>query len=59
MEPCNEGETGERKKWSKLKIRASGPIISWQTKAEDIKAVTDFTFLVSMITVDGDSSHKI
>ena len=36
-----------------------GPITSWQTEGEDIEAVTDFTFLGSMITADGDSSHEI
>ena len=32
---------------------------SWQIEREDMEAVTDFTFLGSMITADGDSSHKI
>ena len=43
----------------KTKIMATGPITSWQTKGEDMKAVTDCTFLGSMITADGDSSHEI
>ena len=38
---------------------ATGPITSWQIEVEDMEAVTDFTFLGSMITADGDSSHKI
>ena len=38
---------------------ATGPITSWQIEGEDMKVVTDFTFLGSMITADGDSSHKI
>ena len=42
----------------KTKIMATGPI-SWETEGEDIEAVTDFIFLVSMITADGDSSHEI
>ena len=38
---------------------ATGPITSWQIEGEDMEAVTDFTFLGSMITADGDSSHEI
>ena len=40
---------------------ASGPIISWQTliKGEKVETVTDFIFLGSKITVDGDCSQKI
>ena len=38
---------------------ATGPITSWQIEGEDMEAVTDLTFLGSMITADGDSSHKI
>ena len=41
------------------KIMASGPIISWQIEGEKVEAVTDFTFLGSKITVDGDCSHEI
>ena len=40
----------------KMKITASGPITSWQIDGE---TVTDFTFLGSKITADGNSSHKI
>ena len=54
------------KKWpeaqhkkNNTKIMATGPISSWQTEGEDMEAVTDFTFLGSMITADGNSSHKI
>ena len=36
----------------KIKIMASGPIISWQIKGEKVEAVTDFIFLVSRITAD-------
>ena len=43
----------------KKKIMATGPITSWQIEGEDMEAVTDFTFLGSMITADGDNSHKI
>ena len=38
---------------------ASGPITSWQIEGEKVEAVTDFLFLGSKITVDGDCSHKI
>ena len=43
----------------KTKIMATGPITSWQIEGEEMEAVTDFTFLGSMITAGGDSSHKI
>ena len=36
---------------------ASGPIISWQIDGEIMETVTDFIFLASKITVDGDCSH--
>jgi len=38
---------------------ASGPITSWQVDVEKMETVTDFMFLGSKITVDGDCSHKI
>ena len=38
---------------------ASSPIISWQIEGEKVEAVTDFLFLGSKITVDGDCSHEI
>ena len=38
---------------------ASGPITSWQTKGENVKVVTDFLFLGSKITMDGDCSHEV
>ena len=37
----------------------SGPITSWQIDGEKVEAVTDFLFLGSKITVDGDCSHEI
>ena len=43
----------------KTKIMASGPIISWQIDGETMETVTDFTFLGSKITADGDCSHEI
>ena len=42
-----------------LKIMASGPITSWQIKAEKVETVTDFIFLSSKITADGNSSHEV
>ena len=38
---------------------ASGPITSWQTEGEKVETVTDFIFLGSKITADGDYSHEI
>ena len=43
----------------KTKIMASGPITSWQTDGETMETVTDFIFLGSKITADGDCSHEI
>ena len=43
----------------KTKIRASGPITSWQIDRETMETVTDFLFLGSKITADGDCSHEI
>ena len=43
----------------KTKIMASGPITSWEIKGEKVEAVTDFIFLGSKITADGDCSHEI
>ena len=43
----------------KPKIMASSPISSWQIKGEKVEVVTDFLFLGSKITVDGDCSHEI
>ena len=43
----------------KTKIMASGPITSWQIDGETIETMTDFIFLGSKITVDGDCSHEI
>ena len=41
------------------KIMASGPITSWQIDGETMETVTDFIFLGSKITADGDCSHEI
>ena len=43
----------------KTNIMASGPITSWQIDGETVVTVTDFIFLGSKITADGDCSHEI
>ena len=43
----------------KMKIMASGPITSWEIDGETVVTVTDFIFLGSKITADGDCSHEI
>ena len=43
----------------KTKIMASGPVTSWQTVGETVETVSDFIFLGSKITADGDYSHEI
>ena len=43
----------------KTKMMASGPITSWQTDGETMETMTDFIFLGSKITADGDCSHEI
>ena len=42
-----------------MKIMASGPINSWQIDGDTMETVTDFIFLGSKITADGDCSHEI
>ena len=43
----------------KTKIMVSGPIISWEIDGETVETVSDFIFLGSKITADGDCSHEI
>ena len=43
----------------KTKIMASGPITSWELDGETVETVSDFIFLDSKITADGDCSHEI
>ena len=43
----------------KTKIMASGPITSWEIDGETVETVSDFIFLSSKITADGDCSHEI
>ena len=56
-------EKSEKADWKlniqKNKIMASSPITSWQVDGEKVETVTNFIFLGSKITVDGDCSHKI
>ena len=60
MKVKEEGEkVGLKLNIQKTKIMASGPITSWQIDAETMETVTDFIFLGSKITADGDYSHEI
>ena len=52
-------KAGLKSNIQKTKIMASGPITSWQIDEETMETVTDFIFLVSKITADGDCSHEI
>ena len=54
-----ECKTGLKLNIQKTKIMASIPITSWQIDGEKVEAGTDFIFLGSKITEDGDSSHEI
>ena len=53
------GKVGLKLNIQKTKIMASGPITSWQIDGETLETVTDFIFLGSKITADGDCSHDI
>ena len=53
------GKVGLKFNIQKTKLMASGPITSWQIDEEPMETVTDFIFLGSKITVDGDCSHEI
>ena len=60
MEVKEESEkVGLKLNIQKIKIMASGPITSWQIDGETVEIVTDFIFLGSKITADGDCSHEI
>ena len=52
-------EVGLKLNIQKMKIMASSFIISWQTNGETMETVTEFIFLGSTITADGDCSHEI
>ena len=55
----NSEKIGLKLNIQKSKIMASGPITSWQIDGETVETVTDFIFLVSKITADGDCGHEI
>ena len=50
-------KTGLKLNIQKTKIMASSPIPSWQLDGETMETVTDFIFLSSKVTADGDDSH--
>ena len=52
-------KAGLKLNFQKTKTMASSLIASWQIEEEKVEAATDFTFLDSKITVDGDSSREI
>ena len=52
-------KSGLKLKIQQTKIMAPSPITLWQIEGKKVKAVTDFVFLGSKITADGDCSHKI
>ena len=53
------GKVGLKLSIQKTKIMASGPITSWEADGETVETVSDFIFLGSKITADGDCSHEI
>ena len=53
------GKVGLKLNIQKTKIMTSGPITTWQIDGEKMKTVTDFIFLGSKISVDGDCIHEI
>ena len=52
-------KVGLKLNMQKTKIMASGPITSWEIDGETVETVSDFIFLGSKITADGDLSHEI
>ena len=52
-------KVGLKLNMQKTKIMASGPVTSWEIDGETVETVSDFIFLGSKITADGDCSHKI
>ena len=52
-------KVGLKFKIQKTKIMSSGPITSWEIDGETVETVSDFIFLSSKITADGDCSHEI
>ena len=60
MKVTDESEkVGLKHNIQKTKIMASGPITSWEIDGETVETLTEFIFLGSKITADGDCSHEI
>ena len=59
MRVKEESERAGLKLNNKTKIMAPSPITSWQIEGEKVEVVTDFLFLGSKITADGDCNHEI
>ena len=59
MKVKEDEKVGLKLNIQKTKIMASGPITSWQIDGETVDTVSDFIFLGSKITADGDCSHEI
>ena len=59
MKVKEESEVGLKLNIQKTKIMASGPITSWKIDGETVETVTDFIFLGSKTTANGDCSHEI
>ena len=55
----DNGKAGLKLSNQKAKITASGPITSWQIDVKTMETVTDFVFLGSKITANGDCGHEI
>ena len=53
------GKFGLKLNIQKTKIMASGPITSWEIDGETVETVSDFIFLGSKVTADGDFNHEI
>ena len=56
---AQHSKAGLKLNFQKTKIMSSSPITSWQTDGETMETVTDFIFLISKITADGDYHHEI
>ena len=59
MKEESEKKAGLKLSFQETKIMASGPITSWEIDGETMETVSDFIFLGSKITADGDCSHEI
>ena len=59
MKVKESAKVGLKLNIQKMKTMASGPITSWEIDGETVETVSDFIFLVSKITADGDYSHEI